>query len=78
MSFHKPSSATLEKHRQRRASESHLRRYQVDARILQAYDAEPDREYAEAVWGSMLRERGIHPDERGQSPRPEPRSGEES
>jgi len=29
--------------------------------LLDKYHSELDREYAEAMWGSMLRERGAYP-----------------
>lgn len=35
-------------------------------RLLDAYRSHPDREYAEAFFGSMLRERGIDPGKKDQ------------
>ena len=29
------------------------------AQLQEKYDAEPNREYADAIWGSMLREYGV-------------------
>ena len=40
--------------REREASESDLAKC-----LLEKYQGEPDHEYAEAMWGSMLRERGL-------------------
>jgi hypothetical protein len=43
-----------------RAMQAH-NRAELTKRLLAAYRAEPDREYAEAFYGEMLRERGVEP-----------------
>lgn len=44
-------------HRER----SERNRADVTSRLLAAYRAEADRDYAEAFYGDMLRERGAYP-----------------
>ena len=47
-----------------KAAQEKASAYQIH-RLLQKYHGEPDREYAEALWGSILRERGVNPKDLG-------------
>lgn len=49
----------IAEHKKRRRQNSE----DLTARLVEKYLAEPDREYARDVWGSMLEERGVSLDD---------------
>ena len=55
--FHKMKPETLERRKREREIERRINYNDLTSRIYQAYVDEPDREYAEEMWGSMLDER---------------------
>lgn len=55
----KPSERSKKQAWERQQKESAERRDSVTERLIAAYKAEDDRDYAEEFYGSMLRERGI-------------------
>lgn len=61
MAFHKPSAAAMLRMVEKAHAERVGRSNSIAERLIESYKAEPDREYAEEFYGSMLRERGIDP-----------------
>jgi len=55
--FHEWKPETIERHRKRRELEQKIAYNDLTSRIYKAYKEEPDREYAEAMYGTMLDER---------------------
>ena len=56
---------TIKRRRLQRAAADRRQHKGLSERILLKYHLEIDREYAEDMWGSMLRERGIYYEDRG-------------
>ena len=63
MTFYPVKLATRQECAKRvKAAQKDMRTYQIQ-RLLEQYHNEPDREYADAMWGSILREMDIDPTE---------------
>ena len=59
MTFHPIKLTTRRECAKRvKAAQKDMRAYQID-RLLEKYRSETDREYADAMWGSILREMGV-------------------
>lgn len=61
MAFRKPNATTMLRLVEQAHKERVARSNYITERLIESYLSEPDREYAEDFYGSMLRERGIDP-----------------
>ena len=55
--FHRMKPETIERHKQEREVERRIAYNDLTSRLYRAYRNEPDREYAEDIYGQMLDER---------------------
>lgn len=59
VTFHAPSAASKARATARHRAEREARQADLTARLVEAWRAEPDREYADAFYGELLAARGV-------------------